>query len=147
MSRKRQASRQRKTKREFDGYWIWLRSSIRPDYEVTGKYLFFSKDRERLLQIAENEILNHEFHLAKVSSRLIGKSTEYVLCLYSEDDSRKQELAQRQAAEYPDVKYRYWKSDEATLRGEYSEEFLSKLDKEDRKRFSSSKIEPAGKEW
>lgn len=121
---------------------MWLRSSIRPDYEMTGKYLFFSKDRERLLKIAENEILNHEFHLAKVNTRLIGKNTEHVLCLYYSDDSRKHELAERARTEYPDVNYRYWKSNDATLRGEYSEDFLSKLSKQERSYFTSHKKRP-----
>jgi hypothetical protein len=58
-----------------------------------------------------------------------------VLCLYYSDDSRKHELAERNRMEYH-VKYRYWKSDEATLRGEYSSEFLDKLSEEDREHFT-----------
>lgn len=123
----------------FDGYWIWVRSSDKPDYKIIGKYLFFSEDREKLLEIAKNEMLNHGFHRAKVNSRLLGKSTEYVLCLYYKNDSRKYELAERQKVEYPDVKYRYWKSDEATLKGEYSKEFLSKLSEDQRNNFTSKK--------
>ena len=123
----------------FGGYWIWLLSSDKPNYKITGKYLFFSEKRERLLEIAKNEILNHGFHRAKVNSRLLGKSTEHVLCLYYKDDSRKYEIAERQKIEYTDVKYRYWKSDEATLKGEYSKEFLIKLSKDQRKYFTSKK--------
>ncbi len=123
----------------FGGFWIWVHSSDRPDYKISGKYLFFSEDRERLLEIAKNEILNHGFHRAKVNSRLLGKSTEHVLCLYYWNDSRKSELAERQKVEYPDIKYRYWKSDEATLKGEYSKEFLGKLSKDQRKYFTSKK--------
>ena len=126
-------------KKEFNGFWIWVRSPDKPDYKITGKYLFFSEERERLLEIAKNEILNHGFHRAKVNSRLLGKSTEHVLCLYYKDDSRKSELAERQKLEYPDVNYRYWKSDEATLKGEYSKEFLRKLSKDQRKYFTSKK--------
>ena len=126
-------------KKEFDGFWIWVRSPDKPDYKITGKYLFFSEERERLLKIAKNEILNHGFHQAKVNSRLLGKSTEHVLCLYYKDDSRKYELAERQKVEYPDVNYRYWKSDEATLKGEYSKEFLRKLSKDQRKYYTSKK--------
>jgi hypothetical protein len=70
---------------------------------------------------------------------LIGESIEHVLCLYYKDDSRKHELAQRQEAEYPDIKYRYWKSDEATLKGEYSSEFLSKLSEDEKEFFTSDK--------
>jgi hypothetical protein len=69
--------------------------------------------------------------------RAIG--TEHVLCLYFKDDSRKHELAERQKSEYPDVKYRYWKSDAATLKGKYSEEFLGKLGRAERGYFTSDK--------
>lgn len=103
--------------------------------EITGKYLLFSPDLLGLIKIATQEILEHNFHVAKISSRLLPNSTEYVLCLYYKDDSRKHELANRCKTDYPDVKYRYWKSDESTRRRRYSEEFLSKLDPETRKSF------------
>jgi len=111
---------------KFDGYWIWLLSEDKPDYEITGKYLFFCENKDRLIGIAINEIENHGFHRAKVNDRLFKGQTEYVLCLYYKDDSRKNELAERNRQRHG-VKYRYWKSDEATLKGQYSKEFLSKL--------------------
>jgi hypothetical protein len=124
---------------EFNGYWDWI-SSPRPyDYEIMGKYLFFSTDRQRLIDVATQEILHHRFHKAKVNCRLLGKNTEYVLCLYYKDGSRKHELANRCTRDYPDVKYRYWKSDESTLRGQYSQEFLSKLDVKRRRAFTAPK--------
>jgi hypothetical protein len=54
------------------------------------------------------------------------------------DDSRKHELAERNRQEYG-VKYRYWKSDEATLKGQYSKEFLNKLPESERNHFTSGK--------
>jgi hypothetical protein len=69
---------------------------------------------------------------------LLEGQTEHVLCLYYKDDSRKHELAERNKQEYG-VKYRYWKSDEATLKGQYSQEFLSKLSKSEREQFTSEK--------
>jgi hypothetical protein len=112
----------------FDGYWFWILSPKTCDYEITGKYLFYSKDRKRLIEVAVREILHHHFHEAKVNSELLGTNDEYGLCLYYKDDSRKHELADRCREQYPDLKYRYWKSNAKTLRGEYSEEFLAKLD-------------------
>ena len=120
----------------FDGYWIWLLSEQKLTCGITGKYLFFSEDKNKLLEIAANEIENHGFHHAKVNDSLLEGQTEHVLCLYYEDDSRKHELAERNKQEYG-VKYRYWKSDEATLRGQYSEEFLSKLPESERRYFTS----------
>jgi hypothetical protein len=128
-------------KKTFDEYWIWLISDKKPNYEITGKYLFFCSDKERLVEIATNEIEKHEFHQAKVNLKLLGKSTDHVLCLYYKDDSRKRELANRQKEIYPDVKYRYWKSDEDTLKGKYSKEFLKTLNKEEKKHFTSNKTE------
>lgn len=43
---------------------------------------------------------------------LITGHGEFVLCLYFKDDSRKRELAARGRQAHPDVKYRYWKSDD-----------------------------------
>lgn len=125
----------------FDGYWIWLASPLKPLYRITGKYLFFSENKERLIEIAKNEIENHGFHRAKVNNELIGASTEHVLCLYYKDESRKQEMADRCRQEYPDVKYRYWKSDEDTIKRKYSQEFLQKLSKKDKNHFTVDKSE------
>jgi hypothetical protein len=91
--------------------------------EITGKYLFFSSDRSRLLEVAREELLEHGFPYAKVPLEGHRIGEEWVLCLYFKDDSRKLELEKR----YPPssgVRYRYWKSDEATLAGQYSEKFL-----------------------
>jgi len=120
------------------GYWLWMESKEEPDYEITGKYLFFSEDQDKLIEIATNEIENHGFHSAKVNMRLLKGQTEYVLCLYYKDDCRKYELAERNKQEYG-VKYRYWKSDMATLQGQYSKEFLEKLSKSDREYFTEPK--------
>jgi hypothetical protein len=125
-------------KERFGGYWIWLLSEQKPDYEILGKYLFFDEDKNKLIDIARNEIDNHGFHEAKVNEHLIEGQTEHVLCLYYRDDSRKHELAERNKQEY-EVKYRYWKSDDATSKGQYSQEFLSKLPKSERKHFTSEK--------
>lgn len=126
-------------RREFDGYWIWLFSEEKPDYRITGKYLFFYEDKDKLIEIAQNEIENHGFHEAKVNENLLEGQTEYVLCLYYKDDSRKQELAERNKQDYV-VKYRYWKSDEATLKGQYSKEFLEKLSQSEKAYFTKDKL-------
>jgi len=48
------------------------------------------------------------------------------LCLYYKNDSRKQELAEKYQ-EKNGIKYRYWKSDEDTLKGKYSKRFLEEM--------------------
>ncbi len=121
------------------GYWIYIVSEEKPSYVITGKYLFFSEIQDRLIEIAKNEIRNFGFHRAKVNSRLLGSNTDYVLCLYYQDDGRKYELADRHSEQYSDTKYRYWKSDKDTLKGKYSEEFISKLDRSGKQHFTTDK--------
>ena len=74
-----------------------------------------------------------------MNENLLEGQTEHVLCLYYKDGSRKDELADRNKEKYG-VKYRYWKSDEATLKGQYSKEFLDKLGKSDRRYFTKDKL-------
>lgn len=113
--------------------WIhdtsWFRLCLDgPMEKITGKYLFFSADRELLTTVAESECSEHGFFAAKISVSPSG--SEYVLCLYWFNDSRKKELAKRHG-KTANLKYRYWKSDEATKRGEYSEQHLqSKINDE-----------------
>ncbi len=104
-----------------DGYWIWLRSRTKCPYEITGKYLFFSESKDKLIEIAKNEIVENEFHMAKVSKETSeGKYSDHVLCLYFKDDSRKNELAKKyKTPEFVDIKYRYWKLDRDTSLGIY----------------------------
>jgi DNA-directed RNA polymerase subunit RPC12/RpoP len=128
-------------KTQDDGYWIWfLGQNVKSEYPlIKGKYLFFHENVEILQEIAREEISNNGFELAKVNKSLTGNSTEHVLCLYYRDDSRKQELAEK----YQDkngVKYRYWKSDEDTRQGKYSQEFLDKMKTTPQKRFKVNDI-------
>jgi hypothetical protein len=120
-----------------DGYWEWFERSDAPviPYEITGKYLFFSGNRDLLIEIAINELENNGFHFAKTPmSGITPASGEYVLCLYYKDDSRKHELAKKYRGRN-DLKYRYWKSDSDTLARKYSKQFLDKLSSNDQRIF------------
>ena len=125
----------REVRRECDGYWEWFTAAERPPYRITGKYLFFSPDRERLVAIALEELESGAFHQAKTQMPGLQAGEDYVLCLYYRDDSRRHELAARYGGR-EGIRYRYWKSDAATRRGEYSERFLGSLGPEERRRFS-----------
>ena len=94
---------------------------------ITGKYLFFSPDRAALIGLAGVELAQYGFPAAKVPYQRAGSA--YVLCLYAPDASRKRELAGRLAdyrVQWPEasLEYRYWKSNDATLAGQYSAQFL-----------------------
>ena len=101
------------------------RSNISDDWGITGKYLFFHEKPNILTKIAKEEIAHNNFDVAKINSELLGTSTEYVLCLYYTDDSRKNELAKKYQGK-DGIHYRYWKSDEDTRKGKYSKEFLER---------------------
>jgi len=95
------------------------------DLAITGKYLFFHTDSGVLEKLAEDEIKNNGFDIAKISDRL-GKHTDYALCLYDKNDSRKDELAEKYQGKNG-IRYRYWKSDDDTLKGKYSKQYLDNL--------------------
>lgn len=116
----------KKIQRGFEEDWEYIESVKEPPYGITGKYLFFSSDRELLIEIAKDEILNHDFHIAKLP--IEGKSigTDYVLCLYYKDISRQHELARRYRNR-EGVRFRWWKSDQDTANHKYSERFYKDL--------------------
>ena len=120
-----------------DGYWMWFMSDgyeasfknkekYEPVEQITGKYLFFHEDPKVLSQVAIEEIMNNGFHLAKVNKKVLGANKDHVLCLYYQDDSRKNEMAEKYQNKNG-IKYRYWKSDEDTHKGKYSKEFLDRI--------------------
>lgn len=122
-------------KRVSDGYWEHFYAAEPPPYHVAGKYLFFASDRELLVRVALDELTSDGFHHAKTHlADVKPPSGEYALCLYYRDDGRKMELRDKYRA-VPGLKYRFWKSDQATRDREYSKEFLSKLAPEERAAF------------
>ena len=88
------------------------------DYERMGQYLFFHTDPKVLENVAMEEIENNRFDVAKISAEL-DKFPNYVLCLFYQNDSRKDELAEKYQGKNG-IEYRYWKSYEDTRNGKYS---------------------------
>lgn len=109
-----------------DGHWEWFRANEGPTYKITGKYLFYSADRDLLVRVVVEELEEGGFHRAKIKE--VGKNIgpDYVLCLYYKDDCRKYELGSKYRHR-EGVRYRYWKSDEATRAGQYSKGFLEQF--------------------
>lgn len=114
-----------------DTHWQWFNSSIKPAYDITGKYLFFSPDRDSLIEIVDREILSGEFHVAKIPLPHTKIGEDYVLCLYYENDTKKHELADRYSKR-SGVRYKYWKANKATRSGQYSQRFLDSVTPGDR---------------
>jgi hypothetical protein len=86
--------------------WEHFIKHERPPYEITGKYLFFSTNREQLVELAIEELEHGRFHEAKIPLVGYNHGDEHVLCLYYKDDSRKHELAHKYQGRQG-IKYRY----------------------------------------
>ena len=106
--------------------WIWIinRSVKKP--LITGKYLFFSKDKNLLIELSKRILLEYGLSVAKVplSDEPVGE--DFVLCVYDAEPKLKDEL-KKYANQ--DIRYRYWKSDEDTLKGKYSNQFKQAIEK------------------
>ena len=118
--------------------WIWLfnKKIKNPKSKViTGKYLFFSNDKEKLIKLAKIILIKFNLYEAKVpqSDKPIG--TDFVLCVYDKEPRFKDQM--KMYADEINIKYRWWKSDEDTIKGKYSKEFLEAV-KANRKRTQSS---------
>ena len=122
-------------------YWHYYYRvpKMRTGKKDTGKYQFFSENKVALEKIAVTELETGGFSYAKINTDEHKIVKEYVLCLYYVDDSKKFELANKYKNN-PNIKYRYWKSDEDTLKGKYSKQFLDKLSPAERKKWTRSKI-------
>jgi hypothetical protein len=108
--------------------WEWFVKPEKVPYSISRKYLFFSKNRESLRLVAFQELESKDFYQAKVSTpENLASNGEYVLCLYYLDNSLQHKLANKYKSQQ-DLKYRYWKSNEATRAGSYSKEYMSNPD-------------------
>jgi hypothetical protein len=95
--------------------WDFYRKKLFGE-KIEGKYLFFSTDRKLLESIIDDEFKDGECWQAKISRE--PRDTEYVLCLYFEDRSMNAHLQFKYLGR-EDVKYRGWKTNEATRRESY----------------------------
>ena len=113
-----------------DGYWIWMFNKNIKNYRVvsktiTGKYLFFSSDKQKLIELAKNILIKFKLYEAKVPSSNKPINKDFVLCVYDKNPRFANKL--KQYADEINIHYRYWKSDEDTLKGKYSKQFLEVL--------------------
>lgn len=95
---------------EFAGKeWTVICSSKPPPFDVSGMYLVWSSDRERLREIARAEIGEGHFYEARLSVTPGKAPAEHVLCLFAPDGSRKAELAVRIRDSGGGITYLYWR--------------------------------------
>lgn len=94
--------------------WMHIFSDnyIASESKIEGKYIFFSKHYDHLIEIVKQEITEYGFNYGKVS---LNDTGSFVMCLYWLDDSRLTELKLRH---HDKVR---WKSNEDTINGVYSD--------------------------
>ena len=114
------------------GDWVWYhggadgrehdRSEDDADTVEHGKYLFFAPEGPRVLEnIVLEQFQMRPFGLAKVPT-IPGKREDWVLCLY-QDDNRYWYTLREAYHNPPRVRFRGFKTNTASRRGEYSERF------------------------
>jgi len=109
-------------------YWHWIlnhdcpeeklgviKEEIEKEYHgCIGKYLFFSENKHELIELGETIVSENDLHQAKVSTKLRDGYTTYVLCVYDAGPNLLDEMKQYKTNT---IAYRYWKSDEDTIKG------------------------------
>ena len=88
-------------------------------------FLFFSDDKRALIELGKENLIKFNLYNAMVPLSDIPRKSEgfgFVLCVYDSQPALKNEL--RHYGDNKKIHYRYWKSDESTLKGEYSDTFL-----------------------
>ena len=107
--------------------WFWVKNddSNQNRNEITGKYLFFSDNKNELIELAENILEKYSLLVAKTPSSDIPNNSNgfgFVLCVYDTENRYCNELKK---LETNTISFRYWKSDNATRAGKYSKQFVS----------------------
>ncbi len=107
--------------------WFWVKNnnSDQDKNEITGKYLFFSDNKNELIELAEMVLEKYQLLIAKTPSSNTPNNSigfGFVLCIY---DSKNRYCNDLKKLETDTISFRYWKSDNATRAGKYSKQFMS----------------------
>ena len=110
-----------------NGHWTYIiNEDVKLTSPIIGKYLFFSSNKEELIELAKTILNDFELSRAKVPTKS-RQNTDYVLCVYSIDDNLKYKLKQY---ETNSIRYRYFKTDADTKAGKYSNQYLNQISKD-----------------
>lgn len=114
------------TKEAYGWIWLFNKKIKNPKSEaITGKYLFFSNNKEKLIKLAKIILIKFNLYKAKVpqSDKPIGN--DFVLCVYDKEPRFKDQM--KMYADEINIRYRWWKSNEDTIKGKYSKKYLEVL--------------------
>ena len=113
--------------------WYWIENNnaidnkeslINNRFTTTGKYLFFSDNKNELIELSKQILSEYNLFKAKVpESNTPNKSDGFgfVLCVY---DCKNRYASELKTYETNTISYRYWKSDNATRKHKYSKQYL-----------------------
>lgn len=112
------------------GGWIWIHKEdlmvLRFFTNIKGKYLFFSEERGKLIELGKKLLEKFNLHLARVPDDKNKVGNKWVLCVYDESPRFEKEMTKYQTK---GIFYSKWKSDEDTKKGKYSKKHLEELKK------------------
>ena len=90
----------------------------KPFHGTLGKYIFFSDNRDCLIELGKEILLKYNLYHAKVPLKnkgTGGKNYTYVLCIYDSSPKLKQKFWEEYSCRN-NINYHYWKSDKNTLK-------------------------------
>ena len=102
-----------------------------PPYPFNGKHLFFHPDRKVLGWIALEEVGAGRVHLAKMVADGRNQGPDFCLVLCAESADQGSDIQQRYRG-IRRLRGPKWKTDEQTMRKDYSEKFKSYISPEER---------------
>jgi len=83
----------------------------------SGKYLFFSDDKNELIDLAKEILKKFNLFVSKVSKEC---RKGFVLCIYDFKSRYKNDLNKYSNSS---IRYRFWKSNKDTINNKYSKEY------------------------
>jgi len=83
----------------------------------SGKYLFFSDNQNKLIELAKKVLEEFNLFTSKVSKKY---KKGFVLCVYDFNPRYKNDLTKYSNSS---IRYRFWKSNKDTINNKYSEKY------------------------
>jgi DNA helicase-2/ATP-dependent DNA helicase PcrA len=127
----------------IDGFeWLFAKPLDETELKaMQGKHCFFSAEREKLAELAKDFLKKGTSKFTKVSTEDGNIGKDYVLCVYTRDNSLKDSLI-REFEKDKGVEYKGWKADSDTEKGKYSLQF-----KENAKRRFEQEMQKSKKDF
>ncbi len=104
--------------------WIYIINRNAFNMDISGKYMFFSDNKEELIELGKKLLIEYDLFAAKIPNTDIPNKNPgfgFVLCVYAKDDT----LYSMKHYSTETISYRGFKSNYKTQQGIYSQEFLT----------------------